>query len=261
MKPARNKHRVPKSSWPAIIYVLLLAMIGSPAPGSAQNAAPGSAQNAAPPPGEYITERGWGTLQVLPPSGKSTPFMIQSTGSNVHICELQGDIASGRAIIAVDEGQQCIVNFAVGSEGVDVTSNEACRYFCGARAWFDGLYLKPPAGCTGREQAETRGSFKRLYDRKKYAEARTTLEPLLARCGRILTWLDAGWVRKDLALTQHKLGDDRACRSTLKPLAADAAKNDEAIAGAYPPSDAEAYLPIVKATRTNLRLCGAGRTP
>ncbi len=46
-----------------------------------------------------------------------------------------------------------------------------------------------------------------------------------------------------------------ACRATLAPLAADAARSDEAIRNDYPPSDADAYLSVLKATRTNLKLC------
>jgi hypothetical protein len=211
----------------------------------------------APAPGEYVTERGWGTLQVSSPAGGSTTFTIISVGSNMHSCELGGEIVGGRASLEAEDGKRCVVDFAPKSDGIEVTSNDACRYYCGARAAFEGLYLKAPDGCTGRAQAETRKGFKRLYDKKNYRDARATLEPLLARCGRILGWLDAGWIRNDLALTQHKLGDDSGCRRTLEPLAADATKSDDDIASEYPPSDADAYLPIVKATRTNLELCTA----
>ena len=228
-----------------MIFLLLLATGAVPA------------QAETPAPGEYVTERGWGTLRVSSQAGGATTFTIGSIGSNMHTCELEGDILNARASLEVDEGKRCIVDFVTKTDGVEVTGNDACRYFCGARASFDGLYLKVPEGCSGRAQSETRERFKRLYDRKKYADARASLEPLLERCGRILGWLDAGWIRNDLALTQHKLGDDRACWQTLEPLAADAAKTDEGIADAFPPADADAYLPIVKATRTNLRLCGA----
>ncbi len=208
-------------------------------------------------PGEYITERGWGTLEVASQPGGTSTFKIISVGSNMHTCELGGEVIGGRASLEAGEGEPCVVDFVSKPDGIEVAGNDACRYFCGARASFEGLYLKPPPGCSGRAQAETRQRFKRLYDRQAYTHARATLEPLLVNCGRLLGWLDAGWIRNDLALTRHKLGDDSACRRTLQPLAADAAKSDEEIRGEYPPSDAEAYLPIVKATRTNLRLCAA----
>jgi hypothetical protein len=237
------------SGW-GMVVALLLAI-----------AAPAPVNGASLAAGEYTTERGWGTLEVSPPSGGKAPFTIAAVGSNGHTCELQGDIENARASLEADAGERCIVEFAAVSGGVDVTSNEACRYYCGARASFDGRYLQPPAGCTGGEQVTTRASFKRLYDQKMYAEARATLEPLLARCGRILSVVDQGWVRNDLALTQHKLGDDRGCRQTLAPLAADAARSDAVIAADLPPADADTYLRIVKATRTNARLCGAGKKP
>jgi hypothetical protein len=55
------------------------------------------------------------------------------------------------------------------------------------------------------------------------------------------------------------LGDFTACQRTLQSLAADAAKTDEALREKYPPSDADSYLPIVKAARTNIKLCEARR--
>ncbi|MFO1128096.1 MAG: hypothetical protein U1E66_06665 [Rhodospirillales bacterium] len=210
-----------------------------------------------PPAGEYVTEKGWGTLQVTSAAGKPTTFSLASIGGNMHSCQLEGDIVDGKASLEADEDQRCIVEFVPGADGIQVGGNDPCRYYCGARAGFEGLYLKVPEGCGGSAQQAARDTFKRLYDRKAYADARAALEPVLSRCGRILGWLDEGWIRNDLALVQHKLGDDRGCRATLAPLAADAAKSDDDIEGAYPPSDAEAYLPIVKATRFNLRLCQA----
>jgi hypothetical protein len=42
---------------------------------------------------------------------------------------------------------------------------------------------------------------------------------------------------------------------TLAPLQEDAAMSDDEIRDNYPPSDADAWLPIVKAARFNLGLC------
>lgn len=78
---------------------------------------------------------------------------------------------------------------------------------------------------------------------------------MLARCQKTLDWLGAHWLRNDLALAQLRLGDAAACRATLQPLAADAARSDDAIRDSYPPSDAESYLGVLKAARTNLKLC------
>jgi hypothetical protein len=55
--------------------------------------------------------------------------------------------------------------------------------------------------------------------------------------------------------TSYALGDRAACLKTLQPLAEDAALSDDGVKENYPPADAEIYLPVVRATRTNLKLC------
>lgn len=137
-------------------------------------------------------------------------------------------------------------------------TDEACRYYCGARAGFEGEYVRPAPACQPASIAKTRAEFKRLYDRKAYSEAVAVLEPVLKNCSKTMYWLDIGWVRNDLALTHAKLGHREICRQLLQPLAEDAAQTDDQIRENYPPSDAENYLPIVKATRTNLKLCTGG---
>jgi hypothetical protein len=72
-----------------------------------------------------------------------------------------------------------------------------------------------------------------------------------------MSWLETASIRNDLAVTQYHLHDRAACLSTLDPLAADAAKSDAAIRENFPPTDADDYLPLVKAARTNLKLCNA----
>jgi len=58
-----------------------------------------------------------------------------------------------------------------------------------------------------------------------------------------------------LALPMH--AQSRALRAggTLEPLAKDAAMTDAQVRDEFPPTDAESYLPVVRATRTNLELC------
>jgi hypothetical protein len=55
------------------------------------------------------------------------------------------------------------------------------------------------------------------------------------------------------------LGRDDLCLQNLKGLEEDAAKTDDQIPEEYQPSDADNYLPVVKATRTNLILCRSGK--
>lgn len=202
------------------------------------------------PPGEYIYGEGGGTLTVMP-SGR---FDITTMGANAHMCALSGTIVRGQAKLA---DSTCVVNFNARGNEIDVSTNgsDQCRESCGARAGFEGLYSKPTAACTNRAVAASRKSFKRQYDAKDYAGAQATLAPVLSGCEKTLDWISKGWIRNDLALSQLRGGDRAACLKTLAPLAEDAAKSDDAIQGAYPPADADSYLPIVKATRTNLKLC------
>ena len=218
------------------------------------------AQSTSFEPGTYIAENGWGTLTIKPTRVNLQSFEISTIGSNAHTCTLEGDIRNGKAKINSGmQDQACIVAFVQKGEAINVDSQtmEACRIFCGARAGFANLYFKPSATCTLLAQTQTRKKFKSLYDKKAYAEARATLEPLLSECGKLLHWLGKAWIRNDLAITMHKLGDLSACRAMLQPLAADAALTDDELRSNYPPTDAEIYLPAIKATRTNLRLCKA----
>jgi hypothetical protein len=210
-----------------------------------------SAQSSTPAEGEYVISDGaWGTLQVQP-RGK---FSIQTTGANAHICELDGVIVDGKSKIAKSA---CQVSFKTEGPDVKVTTNgaDACRDFCGMRAWFEGRYRKPEPLCVRKSINESKKKFKKSYVAKDYADALAVIQPVATQCKPFLHWIESAWVLNDLALTQFKLGDRAACIKTLQDLATDAAKSDKEITGDYPPSDSEAYLPVVQATRTNLRLC------
>ena len=235
----------------AIPAVIFLAFVSSTA---------AIAQSAKTPlkPGDYITERGWGNLTVKPEKSGTMSFTLQSLGANFHTCDLEGELRNGKATLeAMEKNAPCVVTMTATPQGIEVKASESgtCQYYCGARAQFEGLYLATPPGCDAKAVAASRKSFKQLYDAKKFAEARARLEPVLKACGHILHWLEDGRIRNDLAVTLHKLDDLAACRTVLQPLADDAASTDDQVRENFPPSDAEAYLPIVKATRTNLKLC------
>jgi hypothetical protein len=117
------------------------------------------------------------------------------------------------------------------------------------------VFLKPLAACTAKAMAATRRQFKQHYDAKRFAEARASLAPMFATCARFIDWLDEARIRNDLAVTLHKLGDFEGCRRHLEPLAKDAALTDAQVREDLPPTDADSYLPLVRATRTNLKLC------
>lgn len=218
----------------------------------------GAASAAGPPPGEYIAEGGWGRLSISAPTREGLPFAIDAVGGNFHVCNVEGTIVGGRAVFPSDGDDEadCVIAFATTGEGVDVSADApSCRQFCGMRAGFVGLYLRPAAGCGDDARSAMRDAFKRQYDRKRYAEALATLSPLLERCRRTLDRYEEGRVRNDIAIAQYRLGRPDDCVRTLDPYAEEAALPDESILDDYPPSDGEAWLPIVRAARFNLGLC------
>lgn len=217
--------------------------------GAAQTSAQPS-QATTPPAGDYIYEHGSGQLRVK----ADGHFDITTIGANAHTCALDGAIVRGKAKI---DDTPCVVNFAVNADKVQVTTNGAdqCRDSCGARASFEGTYTRPTPGCTDKAVATSRKTFKRQYDARDYTAAQATLAPVLSDCDGTLDWITKGWIRNDLALTQFKLNDRAACLKTLQPLAEDAALTDDGVKEKYPPADAEIFLPVARATRTNLKLC------
>ena len=211
-------------------------------------------------PGEYVTEGAWGHLSLRPGNGSVLLFEIQATGGNMHVCSLDGEVNGGSATLeGPDEKTPCIVTFSQTPEGVKVTASVsgACREYCGARAHFEGLYVRPSARCTQEAVGAARKSFKQLYDTGKYAEAKAKLEPVLTLCSRTLHRSEEGRIRNDLAVTMYKLSDLSGCLLVLQPLAGDAKLTDAEFREGHSPSDADMLLPIVRAARTNLKLCQA----
>lgn len=212
-------------------------------------------------PGEYVAEGGWARLVVAAEGAAGLPFTLFSTGPNGHSCDLAGDIAHGSSRLEVKGMPVCLVKFTAGPGRIDVAAEtqEACRVYCGARAGFAAAYLRVADECRQAAREATRKAFKQLYDSKAYAEALARLQPLLTTCADAMDELETGWLRNDIAVTQHKLRQFAACRASLAPLAKDAGRTDEAIREDLLPVDALNVLPLMRATRTNLRLCQAGR--
>lgn len=214
--------------------------------------------------GEYLTEGGWGYLKISEDEKALTHFSIEAMGGNGHSCSLAGVIREGKSIPDEQEGNEpkCVVNFVVKKNGVEVTPQDSsvCSYFCGMRAQFEGLYLNVAQNCVPSALKKTRNKFKQLYDKKSYAEAYALLQPTFQQCEKTLDWLEDRWWRNDLALTAYKLGDMSNCKKWLQPLLAELGsqlqKSDEILKNDYTSFDYENIMPIIKATRTNAKLCG-----
>jgi hypothetical protein len=222
-------------------------------------ARPGMAAPARFQAGEYVTEGDEGQLVLKRAPGGGLSFAIGVVSGSGHSCSLAGEIVDARASLkATPEDSPCIVSFRLEREGIAVKAvGVSCHHFCGARADFQAVYLKPRRGCDSAARQKTRAQFQRLYDQQAYARAWTTLSPVLGRCTKITSWVEMGWIRNDLALTRYKLKDLAGCRRLLAPLAEYAAKSDDQVLREAPSADAETYPPLLRATRTHLKLCTA----
>lgn len=209
------------------------------------------------PSGTYATEGGWGKLVVGPVSAGAQAFEINVLGGNAHTCQLDGRVSKGWATLEGDADRPCKVRFEPTANGWRVSdgSEGACNGYCGMRADFQGVYEALPKACEGSAVVQARRRFKQQYDGKRFQDALATLQPLWNQCSRWLHWSEAGRIRNDLAITLHHLGDLAGCKAVLAPLAEDAQKTDAQIREDWPPTDADVFLPIARATRTNLKLC------
>lgn len=211
--------------------------------------------------GSYIREGGWSHLELSPAHKKRQRFSVQTMGSTGNMCDLTGMMLKGTATIDDPEGgRYCKIRFIATDSGIEVSTNEAasCWVMCGENAHYDGLYLKPSETCAHPQQA--RQNFKQQFDQGHYQQALEHLMPLLTECSRTINRIDLDWIRNDIALTQYHLNQFDACLTSLKPLISYAAKNTDELHNDIPYFMQDAYLGIIKATRTNLKLC-TSKTP
>ena len=212
------------------------------------------------PPGDYTTEGAWGGMTIGPADKRGTQtFEINSIGGNAHICNLGGEISRRQA--TTDAG--CRIEFVVRPGEVAVAvrpgSEQQCREHCGARAGFNGDYYPKIAFC--QKEKAVRADFLRLYQAKKFLEARDALRELLSRCGKFLYWYSDAEIRNDLAITEFRLGNAAACLQTLEPLRTTFVEDPEKTGRFFPPAHADWGEAMVKTTRFNWQKCGGALPP
>jgi hypothetical protein len=208
-----------------------------------------------PAPGQYTNTEGGnghGTLTI-----KGTSFTLTTIGGNCHTCALEGTIEGGVGVAKDSNGACRITMSGTGSMlTLDSTGTvDACRDFCGARAGFDGEYLRPPAACTDRQRAARIEQSHKQYAAKDYDVARTTLTSLLSECGTFMDWIERDKAKSDLALTEYHRGDSAQCLAVLSDTVAVRAQKSNF--NFMPPCDAENYAPTGKAILHNQALCQA----
>jgi hypothetical protein len=215
------------------------------------------ALQAAPAVGVYVLEGGGGSL-TIEQKGGAAHFAIEVLGGNAHQCQLEGAVTGEQGTVT---GDACTVRFESAASEVKVSvvgADEPCRAWCGVRAWFEGRYLRPPDGCSAKAIDAARATFRQHYSAKAWAQAKADLQPVLDTCTKVLFRFDLAWIRNDLAITLHHLGDDAQCLRTLAPLASLAAQPDDEVSAGEPAFEEDARK-LARATRTNLKLCGAKR--
>ncbi|HEX7643354.1 MAG TPA: hypothetical protein VF472_14205 [Burkholderiaceae bacterium] len=216
------------------------------------------AHAAEPAPGEYIAEKGRGTLTVTRGADGKMHFDISAIGANGHSCSIDGGIKEGKAVLADPvTDNPCHVSFKPDVNSIDVVlgNPSECRDYCGARAWFDGRYLVPAPGCRNRERNATEKKFARLYGSKDYQAALNILRPVLNDCAATLSWLEEAQVRNDLAVNLYHLGRKEDCLAVLKPTIDRYGTSESKLREELPPSDFESFLPLASAAWYNVKLC------
>ena len=204
-------------------------------------------------PGDYIFDQDAGVLSLQRKSNGQLHFTINTIGSNCHTCELSGKIQGTQAIALTDENKPC--RFTIKAQGtmleVDNLSGE-CRYFCGARGYFEGRYYSSPPHCTAKARRATRERFFKLYKAHSYGPAQKILEDLLAQCPQFMDFIEQDKIRNDLALAQYHDGHPEACLKTLaKTIVGESAEGEIPLA----PCDSDNYAETAKAVWFNQKLC------
>ena len=220
------------------------------------------AVGAEPPPyapGEYV-QPGCCVTTLGTPTASGQAFTTTAQGANGHSCELSGTVVGRRAVLKSEfspESCELELGEITGGFALTVTAGrDGCRQYCGARAWFEGDYRRPPAACGPTAMRKTRTAFKQAYQAKRYDTARGLIEPLLAECESWTVWDQRAWIRNDTALAQLRAGAPAQCLETLKGFADEIDLSDQEIVDRYhSPSDIDTAQRLMKAARTNRELC------
>lgn len=210
-------------------------------------------------PGEYVLT-GCCVTTLGTPTASGQAFTTRAQGPNGHSCQLSGTVVSRRALLKSEfspESCELELGEIPGGFALKVTAGkDSCRQYCGARAWFEGEYRRPPAACGPTAMRKTRTAFKQAYQAKRYDTARGLIEPLLAECESWTVWDQRAWIRNDTALAELRAGAPAQCLETLKGFADEIDLSDREIVDRYrSPSDIDTAQRLMKAARTNRALC------
>jgi hypothetical protein len=229
------------------------------------------------PPGSYwIGSMGSLQLEQADLQGKQK-FSLSILGRNAHLCDLDGVVHRGRAIIPDDvkPAEQCHIHFKqLADKSIQIetpnNANLACSNYCGAGVYFAGRYAIPPTACSDTELK--RKTFLKLYQAKQYSAALQQLGPLLRDCKSWTDRMSEMAMRNDIAITYFHLKRPDECIRVLAPFTeggiareaksnpdSESADNDEELISEIAlgqPVFYEQAGEAIAAARTNLKRCG-----
>lgn len=201
-----------------------------------------------PVAGMYITEGGWGTLDVR----RNGAFALETLGVNGHSCSIEGTMVQGRA--AVKPG--CTLVFGRRGQAIQLTTDSApgeengCQSFCSMRANFETTYHPEPPACRPAVLQKERAAYLEDVKAARFRPAAARLEKLVGACGRWLWWMTAAEIRNDLAVAQHRAGRSKDCLATYAPLEDLLGPNPQ-----LPPMEEEWAKGVVPQMRANREAC------
>lgn len=211
--------------------------------------------------GTYIRVGDSGTLTIEKSDPNKQVFSIDSIGSNCHTCEVMGSVTKnvGKADVATTDSNEpvCLVSFSQQGDAitVDTITPEPCQNYCGARASFHGLYKKSSGSCFAEVRKKRYETANGQYKAKEFAKSEITLKNLVTECADFMSRIESDRVKNDLALSQLRQGELKACLATLDTTIAAKYKNEEHLKSQMPPCDFDNYVLVARSTWFNQALC------
>lgn len=205
-------------------------------------------------PGIYVvSERGnWGTLSIKNDASGQLRFEISTVGVNIHTCDMTGVIRG--AVGYVDDDPECKISFKQTRNKLEVHAiTNVCSMYCGARAYFSGIYKTLPKACSENNIKTQHDYFLKLYHARRYEKAHEKISNLIKKCGEFMYWVELDKAKNDLALAQYHSGNPAACLKTLGSTMAGNVSNKEKFY--LPPSDHESYIKTAEQIWHNSQLC------
>ena len=214
------------------------------------------------PFGEYITRGGHGVLEIKPVQA-SIPqsFEISTVGANGHICDVKGKIRNRQSRVSTHEdgSEICHIKFHQESNGaitVDAEPNQACRNFCGMRAFFADTYLIPADGCSIDQLTTLNERAKSALKENQHAQTREITSQVLAQCEATLRWESSLELRLLLTHASVELGDSEKCREAMGEVIHAALVDPVAIEMPLPPAEHYFFTKLLEDIRPAAVRCG-----